>query len=103
MSLLETVNAMRDNVTQANAIIAQITPLHAEFQKDLANIAGLDKSKMYFGINEDGTATILDFDPTPGPSFGAPRFNNALPLPAEPVLVAEPEPAAEIVPLAPQS
>ncbi len=83
MSLLDTVNNMRENITRANAIVAQLNPLHSEFQESLKSIEGLDKTQMYFGVNANGTATILDFDPTPGPSCGAPRFNIAQPLPAE--------------------
>jgi hypothetical protein len=90
MSLLDTVNAMRANITKAEAVIAQIAPLHAEFQEEVKDVAGLDKSKVYFGVNEDGTATLLDFDPT----TGAPRFNVATPLPAE--AVPAPEPVAPV-------
>lgn len=94
MSLLTTVNAMRANIDKANAVVAQLQPLHEEFQTELKDLAGLDRTKMYFGVNEDGTATILDFDQTPGASFGAPRFNTAEPLPAvETLAVAPPEEA----------
>lgn len=85
MSLLDNINAMKVNVGKAEAIITQLTPLKAEFDEQIKSIEGLDKSLAYFGVNEDGTATLLDFDPT----NGAPRFNSALPLPVDAAL-AEP-------------
>ena len=89
MPLLETVNAMKENIGMANAIVAQLTPLHDAFTAGLKDLDGLDRSQVYFGLNEDGTATLLDFDP----SSGSPRFNTALPLPAEAphTTVVEPE------------
>ena len=85
MSLLDTVNEIKDNIGRANSVMEQIAPLHAEFIELKKSIDGLDITQSYFGVNADGTATVLSFDPTPGNSYGAPRFQIALPLPAEPV------------------
>lgn len=99
MSLLDTVNAMKENITKAAAVMAQIQPLHAEFTKESEDIAGIDRTQAYFGVNADGTATILSFDPN-----GAPQFLTCQPLPAEAVPVPAPvEAAANVVPLVPAS
>jgi len=96
MSLLDTVNAIKDNIGKANSVMEQIAPLHAEFMEMRKSIDGLDMTQSYFGVNEDGTATVLSFDPTPGNSFGAPRFQIALPLPAEAVPAPVPENVAPL-------
>jgi hypothetical protein len=87
--LLDSVNALKANVEQAHAIFAQLTPLKAVFDVEEKNIAGIDRSKTYFGINADGTATLLSFDP----SNGVPKFDSAVPLPDEPVLASALVPA----------
>ena len=77
MTMLEAINAMRANIDQANALVAQLTPLHEAFEAAAVNIKDLDRSKMYFGVNPDGTATLVKFDP----ANGAPSFSVAEPLP----------------------
>jgi hypothetical protein len=95
---LEIVNALRDNVSAANQIFAQIAPLKDVFDMDIAKLAHLDRNEVYFGVNEDGTATVLDFQG----QGGAPRFTRALALPPAPEVaeVAEAEVVeAEVIPL----
>ena len=91
--LLDSVNAMKANVEQAHVIFAQLDPLKAAFDVEEKNIAGIDRSKTYFGVNADGTATLLSFDS----ANGAPKFDTAVPLPDEPVTV----PAPVVAPTAP--
>jgi hypothetical protein len=81
---------MKANVEKANAIVETLTPLREDFEAEAKNIGGIDRSKLYFGVNGDGTATILSFNP----ANGAPKFDVALPLPAEPVLAPEPAESA---------
>ena len=88
--LLDSVNAMKANVEQAHVVMAQLDPLKAAFDVEEKNIAGIDRSKTYFGVNPDGTATLLSFNP----SNGAPKFDLAVPLPDDPV--PAPVPAATI-------
>lgn len=103
MPILDHINKMKANVEAANALIAQITPLHQEFETEAASLKDLDRSKSYFGINEDGTATVISFDPL----NGAPKFTVAqvLPEPTEAAPEAAPEAvegdsSANVVPLA---
>ena len=85
MSLLDSVNKMKANIAEATDIMQnKIGKLHAEYSEEEKNLAGLDRKEAYFGINEGGTATLIEFDP----ATGAPRFRTVQPLPAE-VPVAE--------------
>lgn len=77
MGMLDAVNTMKQNIDQANALVAQLNPLHEAFNAELAKIESLDRSRTYFGVNVDGTATLVSFDPT----NGAPKFSTAEPLP----------------------
>ena len=80
MSLLDSVNKMMANVAEATDIMQnKIGKLHAEYSEEEKNLAGLDRKEAYFGVNEDGTATLIEFDP----ATGAPRFRTVQPLPAE--------------------
>ena len=94
MGVLNSVNAMRANIEQANLLVAQLTPLHEAYKVSEMDIAHLDRTKKYFGINEDGTATILSFNPT----NAAPQFDTALLLKEPEAVVGSSETA--IVPLA---
>jgi hypothetical protein len=85
MTMLSSINAMRSNIDQANALVAQLTPLHEAFDAEAVNIEDLDRSKTYFGVNEDGTATLVRFDPV----NGAPSFSAAEPLPEVVEVVGE--------------
>ena len=76
MGMLDAVNTMKQNIDQANALVAQLNPLHEAFNAELAKIESLDRSRTYFGVNADGTATLVSFDPT----SGAPKFSAAEPL-----------------------
>jgi hypothetical protein len=83
--MLDSVNKMKANVEKATDIMQNtVGKLHAEYEEQLPAIAVLDRSAAYFGVNEDGTATLVDFDP----QTGAPRFRTVQPLPTE-VPVAE--------------
>lgn len=87
MSLLDSVNNMKSNVDQANALIAQLQPMKEAFDVEAKKVEGLDHTKTYFGVNADGTATIIYFNPD-----GSPKFQVAEPLP-EPV-----EASSEVAP-----
>lgn len=85
MSLLDSINKMKANIEAATDIMQNtIGKLHAEYEAELPAVQHLDRKEAYFGVNEDGTATLVDFDP----QTGAPRFRTVQPLPAE-VPVAE--------------
>jgi hypothetical protein len=77
---------MKANVEKATDIMQNtVGKLHAEYEAELPAIAALDRSVAYFGVNEDGTATVIEFDAT----TGAPRFRTVQPLPADATSVAE--------------
>lgn len=82
MSLLDSVNNMKANIDQANAIFAQLQPMKEAFDVEAKKLEGLDHAKTYFGVNADGTATVIYFNPD-----GSPKFQVAEPLP-EPVEAA---------------
>lgn len=90
---LDAINALRENVDAANKVFAEIAPLKQVFDAELAKLAHLDRGLVYFGINEDGTASVIDFNG----QGGAPRFTRALPIPPAPEVPEVVE--AEIVPL----
>ena len=79
MNLLDAINTMKSNIDQANALVAQLNPLHEAFTVELEKIKDLDRNSVYFGVNADGTATIVKFDAM----NSAPSFITALPLPDE--------------------
>ena len=80
MSLLDSVNKMMANIAEATDITQnKIGKLHAEYSEEEKNLTGLDRKEAYFGVNEDGTATLIEFDQ----ATGAPRFRTVQPLPAE--------------------
>ena len=90
---LEAINTLRANVDEANKVFAEIAPLKAVFDAELAKLAHLDRGCVYFGINADGTASVIDFNG----QGGAPRFTSALPLPPAPEVPEVVE--AEVIPL----
>ncbi len=92
MTALDSVNALRVNILAANDLIAQLKAGKEKWDVDLRGVAALDKTKLYFGINEDGTASIIGFDA----NTGQPDFHMAEPLPVDATLPDPPEaPAAE--------
>jgi hypothetical protein len=80
MPLLDSINKMKANIEEAADIMQNmIGKLHAEYDEQLPVIVALDRKETYFGVNPDGTATFVEFDP----ATGAPRFRTVQPLPAE--------------------
>ena len=76
MSLLETINTMKASVEQAQALIAQTEPFKKQFDELRPQLDVLTKGTNYYGVNPDGSITLVFFDPN-----GNPAFNTAIPLP----------------------